>query len=237
MVDVQRVARAVRESETERNHLLRQDFTLTRGTSGSDSVVAEFSAPRPLALRNDKPVKLVVPARETFTEDGTANTETLNLTYDIIESTNSTDVVVRDESTGDYLTVSSVDYANNTVDVSTNGNANTLAVVYIASNPGKVRVQKQAPKSQGRVEETLFDENNKIVNVRDQQQTPFHLEATESDLQRVIPEDFAIQLEVNLPYVADLDYRNAVLQLPAEYLTDAPEGLGKAVAQDIIERA
>jgi len=236
MVSVERVAREVRGASTDRNILLKSDFELSEGTPGQESVIAEFKAPRDLALRNDIPIRLVVPAVETFDADNSGNEETFSLSHDLASTSNTKDVVAEDQD-GGRLTVVSEDDAADEVTVSTEAGTSTVSVYYTAQDPGTLRIQKQAPKSQGRVEETLFTENNKLVLARNQQEDPFHLHATSSDLERVIPEDFSLELEVDLGHQADLDVSNGILEIPAEYISEDIEGLGKAVSQDIIERA
>ena len=239
MVDTAEMAERVGQMDRSRSKVLKSDFSLSEGVSGEESVVAEFQSPQAIALRTDKPMRLAVPAVESYTTDGsTGNQETISLANDLIETPNTEDVVLYDEDQGQYVQPDSIDYDADEVTFTDNGSTNyEVKVAYMASNPGTIKILKQAPQSQGRVEEVIFDDVSELINYTDQDSSPITLDLNQSTLQRVVPEKYSIKVEVDLPYSASFDWRNGVLEVPAEYLDGDTSGLKQAVAQDIIERA
>lgn len=239
MVDLQAVAQQVREAGRTSSNLPLGQFTLSKGTSGEESTVAEFKAGRDLVLRQNRPLRLTLIAYETFTTDGSGgNQETFNLSNDIVESPNTENFYLYDETNGTEVSEDSVDYSNNSFKYTDSGTSNTIAAYYVARDPGTVEIVKKAPSSQGKVEETIFDDATSLIHEQNQHQDPLYLSLGQSKLQPVVPEDWKLQVRADCPYVVKLDVAdNGLLQVPAAYLDSQVSNLSKAVAQDIIDRS
>jgi hypothetical protein len=232
---VQRVVNAARQKNT----IQKSDFSLTQGSSGSESEIASYQAPRALELRSDKPIRLMIPVVETTTTSG-GGSQTIQLNSDIVETPNTQNIVVlSNEGSGDPDTVvepSSVDYAADEFDYDDSSSAEDLEIYYIARDPGVIDVKKVAPESQNSVEEVIFDEASSLLHEQNQFDDPISLDLNQSELQDIVPEDWYIVVEVDLPYDSSLAGQNGLLQVPARFLQEEVDGLDEAVAHDIIDR-
>lgn len=213
------------------------------GTAGQKSRVVEFTLEVPTMLRTDVPIRLAIPAHETFTEDGTSNTETLSLSNDLIDSPITESVVVFEGGT--RVQPSSIDYANDTVDVSTSGNGNTIDVFYTARNPGLLAIEKEAPPAAGRTISTLYEAPIGLLNQRKQYEQPEYIGDEQNDpTDLLLADDFDLTVLVDVPYEVELGElsrtngtakaSNAIISVPTAQGESPVDGLASVVATRMV---
>jgi hypothetical protein len=234
------VVSRMQETAAVEQRLQLSDFDLSNGTSGSKTKIAEYQADLPIALREEA-MRLVFVSHENFTTDGAGgNTETFNVSEDLIETPNTTDLVTFLD--GDRAQPDSIDYANNAFDFTAPTGNSDLDVYYVHRTPVRVTIEKHAPTGQGSVSEILYDDVTAILHERNQNQEPPVPSMTHT-LQPVVPADYSIEVYADGP--AALDYYessqgteapNAMLSIPINRSTERIEGLSRAVKQDIIDR-
>ena len=222
--------------------LKRDDFDLGSAESGSRSLIASFQAPNPLVLRQDRPLRLAIPAFETFTSAGQAGAQTFELSHDLLESPQSRDLLVFAD--GSKVSPGSVDYGANSFEYTDGGNAQDLAAYYISGADCPLEIEKQAPSTHGSVSERIFEEPMELMHQRDQDEEPRHFEIGETELMRVVPKDWRVNVyadpEYEINFADDATgtrARNAIISLPYVQGSQDLEGLARAVAHDIINRA
>lgn len=234
----------LRQRDGSPGRIARSDFdddTNTPNTTGELEEIARWTVPRPRVLRGDKPVRIVVPAYETFSTDGTAsNTETFSLANDIIESDAAEDLVLYNE--GSRVDADSIDYSNNTFDYTDSGTNNDLDVWYVVGDAARVLFEKEAPAGQSTITEEIHEINTSLLHRRDQQKDGITLDVVDKgEAFPVLPEDYDVVVKVDAPYTVrfedddaeGLTATNFHLLLPTEDHSETPPGLGEAVKRDI----
>jgi hypothetical protein len=213
----------------------------TPGTAGERSKVAEFTGDVANRLRGDKRILIALPAYEQFSSDGTGgNTETFNLGHDIIQSPVTDDAIVYIGGES-YGRPDSIDYANNSIDVTDPGSNNNVHVFYVPGDAASIEVEKVAPND---TTQGLYDTNAKLLNGTNQHKEPEYLDTGETPLKPWIPGDFRVAVYVDAPYqVAYEDTAgdgatadNYLLSLPAMRGQDTVPGLAADVRQDMARR-
>lgn len=213
------------------------------GTPGEDSRVVEFTAEVPLLIRSDTPTRIALPAHETFTEDGTANTETLSLSNGLIDSDITESVVVFEGGVREKPV--SVDFANNTVDVDTSGNGNTIDVFYTSDDAGLVAIEKEAPPAAGRTTSTLYEAPLGLLNQRRQYEQPEYIDGGEAEpTELLLADDFDLNVRVDVGYEVELGTinrangqaraTNAIISIPVAQGEAPIDGLARTVAQRMV---
>lgn len=241
---MQQAAAALAQVPATEQQLKRGDFTLTNGTANARTKVASFRAESPIAFREDA-VRMMFVTVEQFQTNATAgDTETFNLSNDIIPTSNTTDFVLFEG--GNRVQPDSVDYAGNSFNYTDNGTGNYLHAYYVFGDPVKVEVVKQAPKSQGRVEETVYDDVTSILHERNQHKEPPRMDfSTRSPLAPVVPRKWTVDIYADGPLPIEWDDANeanpqnttavnAVVSLPVNRAQRDVPNLAQAVKQDII---
>ncbi len=221
--------------------LRRSDFDLTNATANQRSKIAEYQAQLPLAIR-EEPVRLMFVTEETFTTDGTgANTETFSLSNNLIDTANTTSLVLYEA--GNRVQPDSVDYANDSFDYTDDGTANDLHAYYVFRDPVQVSIEKHAPAGQGSVSEILYDDATSVLHERNQNKEPPVPSFTASPLQPIVPAKWTIEVYAEGPVPIEWDEStdnttatNAILTLPVNRAEQSVDGLGQAVKQDIVDR-
>lgn len=224
--------------------LRKADFTLTEDTSGSRTKIASYEAELPIAFRKDA-VRMVFVAVDQFQTNGTADdTETFNLSNDIISTANTTDFVLYEEGT--RVSEDSVDYAANSFDYTDDGTNNYLHAYYVPRNPVQIEIEKTAPKAQGAVSEVVYDDVTSILHERNQNKQPPEMDFNPNrPLEPVVPRKWTIDVYADGPIAfswddsdeansKDTSAVNAVMSLPINRAQRDVQGLGDAVKQDII---
>lgn len=220
----------------------RADGDLQANTPNEESDILERTIGVPFDVRDDRPFRVAIPAHETFTEDGAINTETLNLSFDLIDCPAMGSDVVAFEG-GTTAAVSNIDNGANTVDVDTDGNGNTIDVFYAVGDPATITVEKRAPRSQGQVRDELYEDVLNLVHQKNQNEDPEHI-LTPTPTGGVFPSDFRLAVTIDAPYDVELDpitrtngdavARNAVLQIPVKQAKNRVDGLGREIARRMV---
>ncbi|MFA9418460.1 hypothetical protein [Natrinema sp. HArc-T2] len=222
-----------------------REFDTREGTPGGASIVAETKLGRALQFRDDpdSELRLVLPAYEHFTTNGTADDqETFDLSHNAIDSPSTESFVLYED--GAIVEPDSIDYANNSFDYTSSGTDTDLDVFYIARDPASVEIRKTAPDAGGKVNQTLKEGQTAILHTRDQAQQEVSFGFDRTPLQPYLPRKFKLQVVVDAPYTVAFEAperangtpraRNALLSLPRFQTEARIEGLGAAVKQDMI---
>ena len=186
----------------------------------------------------------VIPlAFETFTTNGTADdTETFGLSYDLIDSTITSDpiaVAVDDGAAVTFQDPDAVDYAADSFDFTDSGTDNTLAVWYAAGDQARYVVQKRGPN--GTVEE-LAEFDAGLHHRRNRFENPLRFNF-ERELQGIVPRRFRIESLIDAPYTSQVYYDgservrapNAEFSVPVRRAQSKIPGVARAVRHDIAE--
>lgn len=211
--------------------------TTSATTPGERSRLARIQADSARALLQgpDNPFKLVLPAYESFTSDGTGgNTETLNLSHNLYQSPNTNDVVAY--VGGSITSVDATDYANDTIDVTDPGSDNTIHVFYSTDATGDVELVKAAPSGKADSSKEIDSATLHHIHRQDQNDQPHYL-TLDKNVDEWFPTDFALEIYVNAEYTVALEdpdgdgavATNALFQIPAQKANDSIPGLSATV--------
>jgi hypothetical protein len=233
----------LRQLPADKDRFTKAEFTLTAGTSGSRTKVADVKLDRPVALDQMREMELSLVAYETFDTSGGGSQETFNLSNDLVDSGLVADSVVL-YSDGTLTDPDSVDYANDSIDYTDGGSVETLTVYYTAGDQASVEVEKEAPNNNS---EVVFSDDMGLIHRRDQNDDPLEFDLPLSQLQPVVPTDFRLKVYVDAPYevawAKDPDNSgsgdtatNGVINFPVIGAPRPVDGLGRAVRQDIAGR-
>jgi len=194
---------AMQEVPAQNQKLRRSDFDLTNATANTRSKIAEYQAQLPLVIR-EAPMRLMFVAHQEFTTDGTAdNTETFNLSNNLIDTSNTTSLVLYEGS--DRVQPDSVDYANDAFDYTDDGTANTLHAFYVPRDPVQVSIEKHAPTAQANVAERLFDDATSVLHERNQNKEPPEWAFARSPREPVVPKDWTVEVYADGPVASEWD--------------------------------
>lgn len=219
----------------------RGDFTLSENTENTDSVIASYEADRPIAVRTGVPVQIVLPAYQEYSADGSTGTETITLDHSVVDSPAVQNSVVAYEG-GTRLTVQSVDYTNNTVDVDPSADA-TVHVYYVSDEQATLQVEKAAPNGNTK---TLHSQNLGLTNTRELAKQPVTISnsAAGDDTRKlfpVIPHDYELQISIEAPYPVQFEddtdtaatASNAMVSVPINRSEQTIPGLKSVVGQTL----
>lgn len=215
------------------------DFETAVNQTGTDSEILSLQAETVLALRDGADLKVSIPAYESYTTDGTGgNTETFNLSHDLVDSPNTESLVLYEN--GNRVSPDSIDYANNTIDYTDDGTGNTLHVYYVAGDAATVSLEKVSPGGKTSQAEDLKTFNAGRANRQDQQEDPITLSFSGSWLERFLATDMVLSAKIDAPYTVrfreDTDgteATNALFHTTAtQGASDAP-GLLAAINEDM----
>jgi hypothetical protein len=211
-------------------------------TTGEDSIVLSHRVDRARQLRADRNVRIVVPAFESFTTDGTAdNTETFNLSHNIIDSPAGENLVLWEA--GNRVQPDSINYSGDSFDYTDDGTGNNLYAWYIPQDAASVSIVKRAPKGQSGtvLQEEVFDAPTSLLHTRNQVKNGLNLDLGGSRGKPIVPEDWDLRLVVNAPYTVRYDDPNGDGATADNFVVSVPwfrqqgrvEGLDQAVRFDI----
>jgi hypothetical protein len=214
-----------------------REGTTSVTTPGQRSRLARIEAPAARALLPGKnnPFKLALPAYEGKTTDGTAdNAETFSLSYNLIESPNTTDLVLYEG--GERVSPDSVDYGANSFDYTSAGTGTSLHVFYTTDAAGEIQLIKSAPD--GKADSSLEIDSVAAHHLarQDQVDQPYTL-TFDSGHEGFVPTDFALEIYVEATYPVALEdpdgdgatADNALYQLPVNKAQGSIPGLRGAV--------
>lgn len=239
-MDKQEAIDALQELPSASQRLKKGDFNLLADVANKRTKIAEYEVGYPVAFRASS-VRLMFAVHETKTTDGSGNSQTFNLANNLIDTANTTDLVLF--SDGARVQPDSIDHANDSFDYTDGGAAENLDVFYVARDPVQIEVEKSAPRAQGNVGEVVFDDVTSMLHERDQNKEPPEMEFDRA-LEPVVPSDWTIDIYAEGPVAlaweddaGDVEAVNAVVSLPINRANQNVPGLSQAVKQDIIDDA
>jgi hypothetical protein len=244
MVSEKKVLERLAEVDSSNQRLRKSDFELTNGAAGQRTRIARFEAESPLALREGAPMRLMFVEVEEFTTDGTAdNTETFSLSQNLIETVNTADLVLFDD--GAAVQPDAVDYANDSFDYTDGATGSTLHAYYVARDPVQVEIERVAPRAQGAVQDTVFDEATSLLHDRDQNKEPATFDF-DHPLDSIVPRKWYIDVYADGPVGFDwnddstatpqgTEATNAIISVPVRRGKRDVDGLAQAVREHIID--
>ena len=233
------------EASVRNTSLAPRQFETATNSQGSTSEIAAFTADTAFALRTGRsnPLRLAIPAYESFTTDGGGSDQTFNLTYDIVASPDTQDAVVWFD--GAYQgSPKSIDHDADSITVDGPGSAVTVHVYYIPGNAATFQIRKAMPGSKREASEKLYEANLGLIHNANQSEQPEFLELNESALQRFLAADMDLDVRIKAPYQVrwedpdgdGTEPTNALLQVPAQKANREVEGLRNAVSADMGNR-
>jgi hypothetical protein len=235
--------RQLRELPGKAQKLGRDDFELSNGVAGEESVVATYEAEVPLEVREGARARIQFVTAEEFTTDGSAgDAETFDLAHNLVETNNATNLVLYES--GNRVQPDSVDYAADSFDYTDDGTDNTLHAFYVARDPGRVRIEKVAPKTSAQVSEDLENETTSGLADRDQNKEPVTFDYGKPG-EGVVPTDWTLRVVVDAPFAVAFNdddlatttedtASNALLELPIYQYEGKVAGLGQAIKAEAI---
>lgn len=240
-------ARELSQESGQPKRLKKSQFTLTNGTANERSLIAEFSAPYPLALRQD-PIRMMFVYHEAFFHDGATTTQqTYSLSLDALDTNNTNAFLLYSDS--GRVQPDSVDHANDQFTYSESADV-TLHAFYVARDPLQVEVWKEKPGTVGNVGEQLYDDVTADLHSRNQNEQAPVPTFRRSPLQPVIPQDWKLRVYAEgsaygvdwddadtdtsgSKTVNDVTATNAIIDIPIRQTGDSVPGLDRAVTDDI----
>ncbi|WP_144901359.1 hypothetical protein [Halobellus captivus] len=236
----QQILNRLANVKTSRETLKRGDFEEKAHAGGSgESVILEYQADQPIALRPGVPYRIVPVARESFTSDGSGTQQTFTLSHNLIDSDVSDDVVLYVD--GAITQPDSIDYANDSFDYTDDGTNQDLTVYYVAATQASVKLKKVAPG--GSNSESLVEHDAALINRRDPNRDPNTFSFNASPLQGTVPKNWSLQWTVDGPFNAGRD--PATDPAPVNMLVSVPinrstvsdiKGLASEVSEDSSDR-
>lgn len=249
-----------RNSDRRPTRIRRGDFTLTNGESGRRSVVAEYTAPYPIEIRQDIPFRLMMGYHQAEFHDGNTTAEqTYALDQSAIETENTTPFVVYADSTqlaeGDSTPDDDefyVDYSANEVTVEVDTDV-TLHMFYYSDDGLLVEIVKESPGGSRSLVDPLFDDITSDLFQRNQHRDSPYFQFNQSQYQGVIPKDWTLAIyqdgsnygidwddsdtdTTGSMTVNDIDFTTPIIDIPAHMAKGNIEGLGREVKRDIGSR-
>mgnify|MGYP000014563392 CR=1 FL=1 len=243
MPTTKEVRKALEDMPAKEQRLKRQNFDLSTGVSGARKKIASYHVETPLAFREES-VRLVFTTVEQFQTPGDGSQTTYDLAHDALPTNNTTDFVLYEG--GSRVEADTVDYAGNSFTYTGPGSQEYLHAYYVPRDPVEVEIVKTAPKSQGRVEETVFDATTSMLHERNQHKEPPEIDFSAGNpLDPMVPRKWTIDIyaEGSVPFAWDDSGEangqntvatNAVVSIPINRATQDLPDLSQAVKTDII---
>jgi len=244
MPTTKEIRKQLEKMPAKEQRLKRQDFEYLTDVSGARTKIASYEVETPLAVREES-VRLSFITVEQFQTPGDGSQTSYDLSYDALPTNNTTDFVLFEG--GSRVSVDTVDYADNSFTYTGPGSQEYLHAYYVPRDPSYVEIVKTAPKSQGRVEETVFDATTSMLHERNQNKEPPEMDFTDGNpLDPMVPRKWTIDIyaEGPVPFAwNDSDTANsqgttatnAVVSIPVNRATQDLPNLSQAVKQDIID--
>jgi|AntRauTorcE11897_2_1112592.scaffolds.fasta_scaffold01126_15 hypothetical protein len=233
------------EASVRNTALAPRQFETSTNSQGSTSEIASFTADTAFAVRTGRsnPLRLAIPAYQSFETAGDGSEQTFNLTYDLVASPDTQDAVVWFD--GAYQgSPKAVDHDADTVTVDGPGSVVTVHVYYIPGNAATFEIRKAMPGSKREASEKLYEANLGLIHNANQSEQPEFLELNESPLQRFLGADMDLDVRIKAPYQVrwedpdgdGTEPTNALLQVPAQKANREVSGLSAAVSADMGDR-
>lgn len=226
-----------------RGKLRKRDFDLTNGTAGERTLLAEHKAQTPTFVRPSRGARLAFATIEEFQAPGDGSQTTYDLSYDLIETPNTDNIVLFEA--GNVVQPDSVDYAADTFTYTGPGSAEYLHAAYVPRDGALVEIERQAPRAQGGVTDVILDEPTSLLHPQDQNQEPPEFHGMHP-LDYAVPKNWKVQIYANGPVPFEWDdssesnpqgatARNAVVSIPVRRAQSDVQGLSRAVKRHIID--
>jgi hypothetical protein len=223
--------------------LKRQQFNLTNGTANQRTKIAEYQAESPMFLRPDAPMRLAFTVVEQFQTPGDGTQTTYDLSSDVLQTPNTVPLALFEA--GSRIQPDSIDYAGDSFTYTGPGSAEYLHAVYVPRDATRIDIERQAPRSQGGVNDVPYDDVTSLLHERNQNKEPPTMDADHL-LDLVIPRKWKLQVYAEGPVGFDWDdsstanaqgvtASNAILTVPVRKATTDVKGLSQAVKQRIID--
>lgn len=219
-----------------------RQFDTSTNSQGSLSDIATLVADTAIALRTGRsnPLRIVVPAYQSFTTAGDGSDQTFSVTHDLTECPDTQDVVVWFD--GEYQgSPKSVNHDTNEFTVSGPGSAVTVHAYYVSGKAATFELRKKTPSAKTSNSEKLYEANLGLIHDANQSEQPEFLELNESTLQRFLASDMELNARLEAPYQVrwtdpdgdGTEPTNALLQVPAQKSNGEIEGLTSAISADM----
>ncbi|MBX0322469.1 hypothetical protein EGH21_05435 [Halomicroarcula sp. F13] len=148
----------------------------------------------------DNALKVAVPAYEGKTSDGTAdNTETFTLSHDVTDTPVTQSVVVWLDGTY-YGTPDSVDYTNNTIDVTDPGTGSNVHIYYVAADAASLEIRKVDPGESTSQSQRVYSGNLGLVHQSPQLEQPEYMTLNDGEMHPWVAADQQLVAYVDAPY-------------------------------------
>lgn len=235
----QEAIEALQNVSGKNQRLKKADFDFRPDTAGTESKIASYEAEVPLALLEDKDIRLVLVTHESFTTDGSGNQQTFELSADLMDTINTTNLVLFAD--GDRVRADDVRVDADEVDYTDGGAAEDLDVFYVARDPVEITIKKSAPSAGTDISQRVFDAPTSMLHERNQHKKAPEFDFDEDeDLAPIVPSEWTIDIYADGPIAldqeaGDVEGVNALLSLPVRRSSETIEGLSSAVKQDLIE--
>ncbi|SFR59624.1 hypothetical protein [Halorubrum sodomense] len=219
-----------------------RQFETSTNSQGSLSDIAALVADTALALRTGRsnPLRIAIPAYQSFTTAGDGSDQTFQVTHDLTECPDTQDVVVwfDDAYQG---SPKSVNHDTDEFTVSGPGSAVTVHAYYIAGDAASFDIRKKTPSAKTTNSEKLYEVNLGLLHDANQSEQPEFLELNESKLQRFLASDMELTARLKAPYQIrwtdpdgdGTEPTNALLQVPAQKSNGEISGLTSAISADM----
>lgn len=247
-MDQKQAVRAVQKAPKRPEPLGTDQMTLTNGTANQRSLVAEYKAATPLVLDATKVLRYVLTAYEGDQTPGDGSTTTYPLAQDAIDTPNTTSFALFEGA--NQVAADSVDYAADSYDYTGPGAVENLHAFYVAADQLDVEIVKQAPDSQGKLEQRVYSGQGGLVHQANQFKQnggeSWDVSRSDNPLKAVVPRKWKLQVYAKAAYAVSwddsddantdgVDAPNALLNLPVARLTSQIDGLSSAVRRAITD--
>lgn len=214
----------------------REEGSTEVNATGEESQVAELTLDTPVRLRSgrDNPFSVAIPAFEKLgpTDGSAGDAETFNLSHNVIETPNTQDVVVYLD--GDYYgNPDSVDYANNSIEVTDPDTASDVYVWYITGESATVTLRKAVPNAQTSASARLWTNQLARLHQQDQNEQAEFFSFSPTTWKPYLSSDMKLRLYIDAPYPVRFEDpdghgntpTNMLFHIPVEQAQDQVSGL------------
>ena len=234
------VAQRLRDTPAQHNHItprtFREEGKTPVNATGERSKIAELTLDTPLRLKSgrDNPFRVAVPAYEKLgpTDGSAGDSETFNLSHEIVESPVTQDAVVYLDGSL-YGAPDSIDYANNSIDVTDPNTGSAVHVWYITGEAATLSLYKAIPNSETSNSQRLW--KNQLARLHEQEQSkqPEFFNFPGRSWKPYLASDMKLRVYINAPYEVRFEdpdghgntATNMLLNIPTEQAQRTVPGL------------
>lgn len=223
-------------------HITPDEMDKSVNSQGQRSRIGRYRATTAHMLREGRqnPLKIAVPAYESFTTNATADdTETFNLAHSVTDTPVTQPVVVWLDGTY-YGTPDAVDFDADTIDVTDSGTASNVHVYYISDAAASLEIRKAASNADTG-SQRVYTGNLGLIHEAPQIEQPEYLRLNQTPLHPWIGTDMTVDVYLDAPYTVrwtdndgdGTEPTNALLHVPAMIGQSEISGLTSAVGADM----